>query len=92
MNEQTIINTVLGLLSFLGGYVLNSLKDSIKDLDKSCADLGVKVQAIEVLVAGAYVKKDEFEKLAIRIFQKLDSIEDKLDKKADKADCPVKHA
>lgn len=40
---------------------------------------------IEVLVAGAYVKKDEFGASVAALFAKLDRIEDKLDGKADKS-------
>ncbi len=42
------------------------------------------MSSIEVLVAGDYVKKDEYSAMMNAIFAKLDRIEDKLDKKADK--------
>ena len=60
------------------------LHDSVRDLqdaDKRRAD---KVSSIEVLVAGNYVKRDDFDKSVEAIFRKLDRIEDKLDGKADK--------
>ena len=81
----------MGLLAFLGGYLVNSLRENIKDMGKMYSDLSTKVQSIEVMVAGAYIKKDEFERVANRIFTKLDTIEDKLDKKADKAECGTFH-
>jgi len=43
-----------------------------------------KVSKIEVLVAGAYVKRDEFDRALTRLFEKLDHIDSKLDSKADK--------
>ena len=43
-----------------------------------------KVNQIEVLVAGQYVKRDDFDKLANAIFAKLDKISDKIDSKADR--------
>lgn len=92
MNEQTIIDSILGLLAFLGGYLINSLKDSVRDMNKSYTELTSKVQSIEVLVAGNYVKKDDFEKMCTRIFTKLDSIDDKLDRKVDRSDCAPKHS
>ena len=49
--------------------------------DQTLAD---KVARIEVLVAGEYVKKDEFERAIERLFDKLDHIEMKIDQKADK--------
>ena len=47
-------------------------------------ELASKVAEIEVLVAGAYVRKDEFIQSVNALFARLDRIEDKLDKKVDK--------
>lgn len=77
MDAQTIFNVLLGLVAFLGGYVINSIKASIDGLQS-------KVQAIEVLVAGSYVKRDDIDKLTAALFAKLDKIESKLDGKADR--------
>ena len=43
-----------------------------------------KVASIEILIAGNYMSKQDFDKIAAAIFAKLDKIEDKLDKKVDK--------
>ena len=43
-----------------------------------------EVSDIEVLVAREYVKRDEFRQDIQRIFEKLDTIEAKIDSKADK--------
>ena len=85
MDNQTTINIALSLIAFFGGWVLNSLKDSIKSLQKSDTVLAEKVQGIELLVAGSYVKKDDLDKLSDVLFDKLDRIENKLDRKVDKA-------
>jgi len=86
MNDpQTIFNILVALLSFLGGWVLNNLRESIKSLHDSDMQLAAKVQTIEVLVAGSYVKRDDLDKLTHAIFVKLDKIEDKIDSKADKS-------
>ena len=84
MDTQTAFNIVLSLVAFLGGRMLNSLRDSIKSLHESDSDLAEKVQKIEVLVAGHYVKRDDMDKLTTALFAKLDKIESKLDSKADK--------
>ncbi len=84
MDAQTAFNMVVGLVAFLGGWVLNSLRDSIAALQKSDAELADKVQHIEVLVAGSYVKRDDLKELSTALFNKLDKIELKLDGKADK--------
>lgn len=84
MDYQFLFNMVLGLAAFLGGYVLNSISANLKSLQNTDSDLAKKVQSIEVLVAGAYVKNSEIEKLSTAIFSKLDKISDKLDTKQDK--------
>ena len=84
MDIQTAFNIVLSLVAFLGGWVLNSLRDSIKALHQSDTELADKVQRIEVLVAGQYVKRDDLDKMASALFAKLDKIEAKIDKKVDK--------
>lgn len=84
MEAQTIINVAIGLAGGLGGWILNNLKSSIDELRKADMALTDKVQHIEVLVAGTYVKRDDMDKLGSALFAKLDKIESKLDGKADK--------
>lgn len=81
---QMFFNAILVICGFLGGWVLNNLKSSIDLLHIADNDLTTKVQAIEVLVAGTYVKRDDMDKLGTALFQKLDRIELKLDGKVDK--------
>lgn len=83
-NLQMFFNIAITLIGFLGGWVLNSLKSSIEALQKADKSLTDKVQGIEVLVAGSYVKRDDLDKLSDVLFAKLDRIEAKLDHKADK--------
>jgi len=82
--DQTIINWLLGLFGTLIGILVKSLWQAVKDLQTSDKELVEKVNSIEVLVAGQYVKQDEFNRLSDAIFKKLDRIEDKLDDKEDK--------
>ena len=88
MEAQTLINVALGLLAFMGGWIMSNLQDSLKSLRTSDENLASKVQAIEVLVAGQYVKRDDFDRKIDAMFAKLDSIDAKLDMKANVADCP----
>jgi hypothetical protein len=48
------------------------------------------VQSIELLVAGQYIRREEFSKVMTTLFDKLDKIDAKLDQKANKLDCPGK--
>lgn len=84
MDPQLLINGLFGLLGILGGWTLNRVWTAVDHLQKQDQDLAQKLQSIEVLVAGTYVKRDELEKLSEAIFNKLDRIEAKLDSKADK--------
>ena len=52
--------------------------------EKADQMLAEKVSAIEVLVAGQYIRRDGFEKMATALFSKLDKIYDRLESKADK--------
>ena len=82
--EQTIYNWAFGLINLVFGFILKAIWDSYKELKTTDANLAEKVNSIEILVAGNYVKKDDFYKVADAIFFKLDKISDKLDRKADK--------
>ena len=82
--DQTIINWLLAGFGALIGFLLNAVWQAVKDLQAADKVLADKVGSIEVLVAGDYVKKDEFTDTVKALFAKLDKIEDKLDKKADK--------
>jgi CHASE3 domain sensor protein len=82
--DQTIINWFLAGFAGLIGFLLNAVWQAVKDLQTADKELTKKVSEIEVLVAGAYVKKEEFSTAVTALFTKLDRIEDKIDKKADK--------
>lgn len=82
--DQVIINWLLAGFGALIGFLLNSVWQAVKDLQKADKELAAKVSEIEVLVAGNYVKRDAFDSAVDRIFQKLDHIEAKIDRKADK--------
>jgi len=84
MDFQSAFNLAIGLVAFLGGYVLKSINDNLRDLQASDNALAEKVQDIQVLVAGQYVTHADLEKMITAVFNKLDKIEDKLDKKADR--------
>ena len=82
--DQTIVNWLLAGFGALIGFLLNVVWQAVKDLQKADKQLADKVGSIEVLVAGNYVRRDSFDAAVERIFQKLDHIEEKIDRKADK--------
>lgn len=82
--EQSALNWVFGVVNIILGAALTMMWDSYKELKKSDKELADKVNNIEVIVVGQYVKREDFEKVADQIFSKLDKIMEKLDRKADK--------
>lgn len=84
MDFQVGFNLAVGIAAFLGAYVLKSIGENLQSLRAADAELGSKVQAIEVLVAGQYVKHGDLDKLSVALFAKLDKISDKIDNKMDK--------
>ena len=84
MEDQNIINLLGGFISAIIGWLLKTLWQAVGDLQKSDVELADKVNRIEVLVAGEYVKRDEFQGSLDRLFAKLEQIEAKIDRKADK--------
>jgi len=66
------------------GWALKFIYDKLHDLQLIDVSLADKVQKIEVLVAGEYIKRSEMDKMYIALFSKLDRIENKLDGKVDK--------
>jgi hypothetical protein len=84
MDFQVGFNIVVGLAGGLMGWVLKTITDRMDSLTSADRSLTEKVQAIEVLVAGQYIKRNELEKHIDNIFVVLRRIEEKLDGKMDK--------
>lgn len=88
MNDQVIFNWVVGLLGAIAGWWFKVMWNEIKEIKHEGKELADRVAAIDVLVAGQYVKREYFEaklmELSSALFNKLDRIEDKIDRKADK--------
>lgn len=81
---QVIFNILVTLCGLMGGYVLKSIHATLANMLREQRDLANKLQAIEVLVAGEYVRKDEFTRVADALFARFDRIESKLDNKEDR--------
>ena len=83
-DAQLLFNIVLSVAGFLGGWWLKVIWDSLKELQTADRSLAEKVAAIEVLVAGNYVPRDEFDRTLAAVFTKLDRIYELLSAKADR--------
>jgi len=84
MDYQLLVNGLFTFVGLLGGWAMKMLWESVRDIKTDHGGLRHKVQQIEVLVAGNYVRREEMDSLTTRLFQKLDHIEHKMDRKADK--------
>ena len=82
--DQVIINWLLAGFGALIGFMLNAVWQAVQDLQSADKVLAERVGSIEVLVAGDYLRRDDFTHTIEALFAKLDKIEDKLDKKVDK--------
>ena len=82
--DQTLFNIAATVAGFLGGWWLKVMWEAVKDLQAADKVLVEKVSSIEILVAGNYMTRSDFDKIGAAIFAKLDKIEDKLDRKVDK--------
>ena len=76
MFDQTVFNIALAVTGFLGGWVLKVIWEAVKELQSADKILAEKVASIEVLIAGNYMSKQDFDKIAAAIFAKLDKIDD----------------
>ncbi len=84
IDPQWLFNGLFSIVCCLSGWLLNNIRDAVKELRTQDKALTDKVQRIEVMVAGNYVKREDIDKLSDAIFKKLDRIESKLEGKADK--------
>lgn len=83
-DAQLIFNLVIGVAGTLGGWWLKVVWDALKDLQEADKALVEKVGSIEVLVAGRYTTREEFDRNLNAVFVKLDRIYELLSQKADR--------
>lgn len=79
-----MFNIGIGIISSMLGWWLNNVWTALKDLQEADRELAEKVASIEILVAGQYVTRDEFNNVLSQVFNKLDRIIEKLNEKADR--------
>jgi hypothetical protein len=87
MTDQFLLNCAIGLIGVvvsLGVWIVQMMWKSIQGLKKSNLTNCERINSFEVLVAGHYIRREDVERSIAAIFTKLDRIEDKLDRKADK--------
>ena len=73
MESQLLINTLMGVAGFFGGWTINTLAKSIAKIEDRLQEIPDK-----------YVSKDDYKDDIKSIHEMLNKIFDKLDGKADK--------
>ena len=73
---QVLFDVAIGVIGVLGGWVLSTVWGAVKDLQEADKELAEKVGAIEVLVAGRYITREEFNQVLNQVFERLDRIRD----------------
>jgi hypothetical protein len=81
---QVLFDIAIGVIGVLGGWTLNTVWAAVKDLQEADKELAEKVGNIEVLVAGRYITREEFNITLNQVFERLDRIRDLLSMKADR--------
>ena len=76
--EQHFWNWLFGATNIIIGAILKWVWDAHRDLREADKQLADKVSKMEVLVAGQYITREEFDRAIQRIFDKLDHIEMKI--------------
>jgi hypothetical protein len=84
MDWQWLANGLFVVVGALLGIVSANIRRDMEKQDALIESITTKVQGIELLVAGNYVQKTDLEKITNALFNKLDIISEKLDRKADK--------
>ena len=82
--DQSFINWLLGGVSGLLGALGSLIFIAMRDLQRAQSRTERRLSEIEILVAGDYLKKQEFEKFVDRGICKLDAIEGMIDRTAEK--------
>jgi 2-oxo-4-hydroxy-4-carboxy--5-ureidoimidazoline (OHCU) decarboxylase len=79
MNDtiQTFFNVGFGVIASLTGWVVKAIWDALNQLRCDLKDLSDKIQRIEVLISGDYVKRGDFDRVIEALFRRLDSKKDK---------------
>lgn len=84
MDQQYIINIIIGVSITVAGWFLKSVLASIKELNDEDKKLQATLANIQLLIAGDYVKRTELDRMSNILFEKLDRIESKVDNKIDR--------
>lgn len=71
---QELFNVIFSVACVLLGWCLKVIWSTMTDLQESDKQMMEKMSRIEVLVAGSYVKREDYQKTMERLFERLDEL------------------
>ena len=84
MGLQEGFNALMGVGLVVFGWMLRGIGEAIRDLRNEDKGLAEKVSNLSTHMATEYVHKDDLRELSAGLFLRLDRIEEKINRKADK--------
>lgn len=82
--EQTLINFIIAGIGAAVAFILKVIWEGLRELQQADLHITARLNEVQLLVAGQYVRKDELKDMVTALFAKLDKIEAKVDRKVDK--------
>jgi len=82
--DQALINWMMGGFGAAVAFILRVIWEGLRELQKADLELATRVNEVQLVVAGQYVKREDMERIQTALFAKLDRIENKLDLKMDR--------
>jgi hypothetical protein len=86
MDALRLIDLLIAIAFAGGGWFMNNVWQSIKDLQKTDAELSSKVASLEVFITKEYVSVHRFELVMEKNATMIDRLGDKIDRLSDKID------
>jgi len=83
-NGQVFFNILVSIAGFAMGWILNTIWQEIKQLQKNERENIRDLSAIKTFIAGEYTTRAEFNHFVDKVLAKLDTIADKLNGKMDR--------
>lgn len=71
---QELFNVVFSVAGVLMGWCLKVIWSTMSELRDSDKEMMEKMSRIEVLVAGSYVKREDYQKTMERLFERIDAL------------------
>jgi predicted transcriptional regulator len=79
LDTQSVVNALIGIVTTVGGWLMKTMTDRIKEVEEDNDELWEKLNDISISLPEKYVSKNELTQLMQKIEHRLDRIDDKLD-------------